>query len=101
MYSQNRGKTLRSIDLEAAIEDHCRLLISVIDAIYAKAIETLYHDQREKLTELKERLADLRIEKDGGIVMRFPQGYKLEIHTLADRKVITRSTRRAKRPRTG
>jgi len=87
MYSQNRGKVLRSLDLEAAIEEHCRLLISVMDAMYAKAIQTLYKGQSKKLTELKERLEDLRIEKDGGIVLRSPQGGKLVIHTLADRNL--------------
>jgi hypothetical protein len=81
MYSQNMGKALQSLDLEAAVEEHCRLLISVMDAIYAKAIQTLYKGQSKKLTELTERLEDLRIEKDGGIVLRSPQGGKLVIHT--------------------
>ena len=58
MYSQNRGKILQSINLEAAIEEHCRLLISVMDAMYAKAIQTLYKGQSKKLTELKGQLED-------------------------------------------
>jgi hypothetical protein len=101
MYSINRGKALQSLDLEAAVEEHCRLLISVMDAIYAKAIRTLYKGQSKKLTELTERLEDLRIEKDGGIVLRYPQGGKLVIHTLADRNLTSRSTGRAKKPRAG
>ena len=83
MYSLKRGKALQSLDLEAAVEEHCRLLISVMDTMYAKAIRTLYKGQSKKLTELTERLEDLRIEKDGGIVLHYPQGGKLEIHTLA------------------
>lgn len=70
-----------------------------MDAMYAKAIQTLYKGQSEKLTELKERLEDLRIEKDGGIVLRQPQGGKLVIRTLADRNLTSRSTGRAKKPR--
>jgi hypothetical protein len=58
-----------------------------MDAMYAKAIQTLYKGQSKKLTELKERLEDLRIEKDGGIVLRSPQGGRLVIHTLADRNL--------------
>jgi hypothetical protein len=100
MYSQNRGKNiLQSLDLEVAVEEHCRLLISIMDAIYAKVIQTLYHDQREKLTELTERLEDLRIEKDGGAVLRLSQDAKLVIHTLADRNLTSHSTRRSKKPR--
>lgn len=95
-YSQNRGKTLQSLDLEAAVEEHCRLLISVMDSMYAEAIQTLYRDQDKKLAELKERLQDLRIEKDGGIVWRLPQGGKLMIRTIVDRNRTTRSTRTRK-----
>jgi hypothetical protein len=83
MYSPKRGKGLLSVDLKDAVEEHCRLLISVMDAMYEKASQTLYHDQRKKLAEYKERLEDLRIEKDGGIVQRYPQGLTLVIHTLA------------------
>jgi hypothetical protein len=101
MYSLKKGKALQSLDLEAAVEEHCRLLIGIMDAMYAKAILTLYKGQSKKLTELTERLADLRIEKDGGMVLRYSQGGKIVIHTLADRNLTTRSTRRAKKPRAG
>jgi hypothetical protein len=101
MYSNNSGRTHQSLDLEAAVEEHCRVLISVMDAMYAKAIQTLYKGQNKQLTELKERLEDLRIEKDGGIVLRQPQGGKIVIHTLANRNLTTRSTGRAKKPRAG
>jgi len=72
-----------------------------MDTMYAKAIRTLYKGQTKKLTELTERLEDLRIEKDGGMVLRSPQGGKLVIHTLADRNLTTRSTGRAKKLRAG
>jgi hypothetical protein len=62
-----------------------RLLISIMDAIYEKAIQTLYKGQSKKLTELTTRLEDLRIKKDGGYVQRYPQGWQLVIYTLADR----------------
>jgi hypothetical protein len=104
MYSQNRGKDrgtfpLRVVDLEEAIEDHHRVLISVMETVYEKTMQTLYHDQREKLTACQERLKDLRLEKDGVIVMRYPQGMTLEIHTLADGNPTPRSAGRAKKPR--
>jgi hypothetical protein len=56
-----------------------------MDAIYEKAIQTLYKGQSKKLTELTTRLEDLRIKKDGGYVQRYPQGWQLVIYTLADR----------------
>ncbi len=89
MYSLKRGKALQSLDLEAAVEDHCRLLISMIDAMYAKAIRTLYKGQSKRLAEFTERLEDLRTEKDCGIILRLPQGGKLVIHTLADLNLTT------------
>lgn len=95
-YSQNRGKTLQSLDLEAAVEEHCRLLVSVMDSMYAKAIQTLVKGQDKKLAELEERLQDLRIEKDGGIVWHLPHGGKLVIRTLANRNRTTRSMRTRK-----
>jgi hypothetical protein len=103
MYSQNRGKDrgtfpLRVVDLEKAIEDHHRVLISVMDIVYEKTMQTLYHDQREKLTACQERLKDLRLEKDGAIVARY-EGMTLVIHTRANRNPTPRSARRAKKPR--
>jgi hypothetical protein len=101
MYLNNQAKALQSVDLEAAVEEHCRLLISMMDTMYAKAIRTLYKGQSKKLAEHTERLEDLRTEKDGGTVLRLPQGGKLVIHTLADRNLTSRSTGRAKKPRAG
>jgi hypothetical protein len=101
VYSKDRGKVLYSLDLEAAVETHCRILIAVLDAVYEKAIRTLYKGQSKKLDELKERLEDLRIERDGGLVLRQPEGRKLVIHTLAYRNLTSRSTGRAKKPRAG
>lgn len=101
VYSKDRGKVLYSLDLEAAIEAHCRVLISVLDAVYAKSIRTLYKGQGKKLAELTERLGDLRTERDGGLVLRQPEGRKFVIHTLADRNLTSRLTGRAKKPRAG
>lgn len=81
-----------STDLEAALEKHCRLLISVMDTTYEKAIQILYKDHDEKLTEFTEKLDDLRTERDGGIVLRMPQGGKLVIHSLVDRNLTPHST---------
>ena len=101
VYSKDRGKVLYSLDLEAAIEAHCRVLISILDAVYEKSIRTLYKGQDKKLAELTERLEDLRTERDGGLVLRQPDVWKVVIHTLEERNLTSRSTGRAKKPRAG
>jgi hypothetical protein len=67
-----------------------------MDSMYAKAIQTLYKGQDKKLADLKERLQDLRSEKDGDIVLRLPQDGKLVIRTIVSRNRTTRSARTRK-----
>lgn len=100
-FTNNESTMQRAVDLEKAIEDHCRLVISVLDETYEKAVRTLYKGQSKKLDEFSERLQDLRTEKDGGLVIRVQGGPKLVIHTVGSRNLTTRSSRIRRKRRAG
>ena len=100
-YTNNETSQHRTVNLEDALKSHCELLAETIDTIYEKAIRTLYKGQTKKLQEAEKRLEDLRTAKDGGLVVRFPKGGKLVIHTAAPRNLTSRSTRTRRRRRAG
>jgi len=100
-FTNNESTAHRAVDLEKAIEDHCRLIISVLDETYDKAIRTLYKGHDKKLDEFSEQLQDLRTERDGGLVIRVQGGPKLVIHTVGDRNLTTRSSRTRRKRRAG
>ncbi|MBA4349229.1 MAG: hypothetical protein C0415_04480 [Thermodesulfovibrio sp.] len=66
------NETLRSerVNLKTAIEYHLKLMIELLDKIYEKAITTFYKGNQKRINEYKEKLKDLRIEKEGGLVIR-------------------------------
>lgn len=101
-YVNNETSNQYSVNLETAVEEHCRLLIVVMDAIYEKAVKTLYKGQSKKLTEYGECLKDLRVEREGGLVIRLPQAAaKLVINILADQNVASNSTQKRRKVRSG
>lgn len=100
LYADNERSKQESVDLEEGIEEHCRLLISTLDSVYEKAFRTLYKGQQKRLDEFSERLADLRTERDGGLVLRFAEDEKLVIHTFAQEN-LTHSTRTRRKRRAG
>jgi hypothetical protein len=57
-------------------------MIELLDMIYEKASKTFYKSNKSKLTELKERLEQLRTVKAGGVVIDLADGGKLIIHTM-------------------
>ncbi len=84
-YADNEiTKLQQDVDLEKAIEEHCRLLIWVLDSVYEKAIQTLFKDQDEKLTEFRKKLNDLRIERNGGIILRISEKKKIVFRTIQE-----------------
>ena len=65
------------VDLKKALEEHARLVINVLDEIYEKSTNTLYEGQKKELARHAERLDELRIERDGGIVLKMRAGRKV------------------------
>jgi hypothetical protein len=101
VYTNHEDGRHQTVDLEKAIEEHCRLVISVLDTVYDKALGTLFKGQDKKLMEYREKLADLRIERDGGLVLRISQDKKLVIHTMREANLTARSTRTRRKRRAG
>jgi len=84
---------VRRVNLEKAIEEPCRLVISVLDTVYDKALGTLFKGENKKLEEYREKLADLRMERDGGLVFRISQDTKVMIHTMREANMPSRPAR--------
>lgn len=74
-----------TVDISAAIEAHVRLMIDVMDAIIEKSLTTIFETSSKQKGELEAELADLRIEKAGGLVFKADAGPKL-IVTFAGTK---------------
>jgi hypothetical protein len=100
LYANSEEAEHRSVNLETAAEAHCRLIISVLDSVYEKALRTLFKGHQKRLTEFNEKLLDLRTERDGGIVLRMPQGRKLVIRTMTQESSTSRSPRTHRKGRT-
>lgn len=68
------------VDLKSDIEEHLKLMVELLDETYEKAIGTFHKGNQKKQHEFKDKLKDLRIEKEGGLVIPLkPDGRKLII----------------------
>lgn len=92
-YFNNETFSSKRVDLRECLNKHHEVLIDFMDKIYEKTIKTLYRGERERLREFTEKLKDLRIIKDGGLVVATPEGHKFIIQTMAPRNLTHRSTR--------
>lgn len=99
MVTENRGDRTRTVKLDEAIDSHCRKIVDAIDTILEKSIGTIFRGYAKRIKEFKEKLADLRSERDGNLIVRGPDGNKvLEIRTVfvkpnKQRRITSRSTR--------
>jgi hypothetical protein len=57
-----------TVDLAAAVEAHAVLMVATMDQIFDKSIGTLFASDVAKGAEFESKLADLRVEKAGGLV---------------------------------
>lgn len=66
----NSSKSLqhKTVNLTPAIEAHSRLMIEALDTILDKSIKTILKGHDKKKKEAEEKLSDLRIEREGGLV---------------------------------
>lgn len=72
--TENRGDKSRTVLLDKAIQEHCNLIVSVLDRIYEKSIITLFRGQENRIEEFKKKLDDLRFEKEGNLIFRANTG---------------------------
>jgi hypothetical protein len=71
MVTKDRGGgPTRTIDLDEAVNAHCRLIASVLDRIYEKAVKTLFRGQITRIEEFDQKREDLRFLRDGNILVR-------------------------------
>jgi hypothetical protein len=65
------------VDLAKAIDEHVNMMIDVMDAIIEKSSKTIFETNSKQKAEIGSGLADLRIEKAGGLVFGTEGGPKL------------------------
>jgi hypothetical protein len=73
MYCQIASLTLEppeDVDLKNCLNEHCTLILDLMDSIYEKTFNTLYKNVSVRLEEYSKKLEDLRIAKDGGEVLK-------------------------------
>ncbi len=70
-------KKVEGVDLQENLDQHLKAVISLLDRIYEKTIKTLCRGNQKHLREQEEKLKDLRIKREGGIVALLPNGSKL------------------------
>jgi hypothetical protein len=75
----NTSRQHETIDLTEALEKHIRLVIETLDSILETSINRLYQGQEVKTAKSLDKLKDLRIEKNGGIVLDIPGDKKIVI----------------------
>lgn len=81
--TENRGDRSRTVKLDDAIDEHTKAVIDVLDRTFEKSAKTLFRGQEKKLKEWKERLADLRFEKDGNVIIRAGSGDQKHVLRIA------------------
>ncbi len=83
-YFDNKAIKAHNVDLKKAISAHIETLVEMLDRILDKAIRTFYRAQEtcKDCKEYSERLEELRIIRNGGLVSKMPDGSKL-IFTMA------------------
>lgn len=70
--TENRGDTSESVDLQAAINEHCDAVISVLDRTYEKSVRTLFKGQSKRISEFTQKLDEMRQVRDGAVIIRIP-----------------------------
>jgi hypothetical protein len=81
-YMNNETQAIQRVDLKEYIEEHSKLIVELLARIYEKAAKTAYKGNEKKLQKHKEKLHDLKIIGDGGVVMKLPGGHTFIINRL-------------------
>ncbi len=76
-YMNNETLAFQRVDLKQCVEEHSKLMVELLATIYEKATKTAYKGNQKKLEKHKEKLHDLGIIRDGGIIIESPGGDKL------------------------
>lgn len=80
--TENRGENNRTVKLDEAVLEHCKLTASIVDRTYEKSIRTFFRGQDNKIKEFNNKLEDLRFQRDGNIIMRTHGEHESEIRII-------------------
>jgi hypothetical protein len=69
LFNSEKGG-IEKISLKDYLEEHIKLMISFLDQILEKSIKRIFRGNENKKNDFNKRLEHLRIERDGGIVMK-------------------------------
>jgi hypothetical protein len=68
--TENRGDATHTVKLDDAVVEHCKLLVSILDEIYAKSMRTIFKGRTKQIAEFTERLQELRLVRAGNLLIR-------------------------------
>jgi hypothetical protein len=78
-YYSNKTLQHTEVDLKVILGEHVDLMNNMYDAIYRKSVGTIYKANKDKREELLEKIDDAKVLRNGGIVMRTPDGKRIFI----------------------
>jgi len=85
-YFNNETSKIEKVNLRALLEEHIKLMLVFLDQIYEKSIHTFYRGQDSQIKKYEELLSDMRIEKNGGVVIKSVCGEPKKIIVLTRRE---------------
>lgn len=90
VYSNNETRKSEKVDFRECLSEHFEVLIALMDKVYEKTVSSLYRAEKKKFEKFMEKLENLRIVKDGGLVICLPkgQGEELVIKIMVAREKI-------------
>ena len=81
-YGSNLNRYSETVNLIYILNEHIEIMLEALDSLYDKLINTLYKTGPERRKEFLEELRLLRIEKEGGMVIRVSPDFNV-IVTMA------------------
>ena len=70
MTTEGRGNATRTVELDKAVHEHCRVLVSVLDRVFEKSISTIFRGNDKKIEEFTAKLSELREIAAGDLIVR-------------------------------
>jgi hypothetical protein len=81
-YRRGRSGPGGDVDLRKAVEDHCHLMIQVLDMAIEKSAKRFYKGEESLMKPVTESLNELRLRQDGALIMKDREGRTTSIISI-------------------
>lgn len=83
-YFSNSTLSYSSVDLAIALDEHISLINDMYKLIYEKLAKTIYKSNQGIYEKLIDELADGKVMREGGIVIRNAEGFRVLVTTSSE-----------------